>query len=70
MGGHGYAAVRALSDAFETEFVCIPRPIERAEHGDGGPILYRVKFSSKLWRDDEEPKIKVQVVSGDPTFSL
>jgi alkaline phosphatase D len=27
MGGHGYAVVHATSAAFETEFVCIPRPI-------------------------------------------
>ena len=26
-GGHGYAAVRVTSDAFTTEFVCIPRPL-------------------------------------------
>ena len=30
MGGHGYAIVTATSNAFETEFVCIPRPLERS----------------------------------------
>ena len=30
MGGHGYVAVSASSTVFEAEFVCIPRPLERA----------------------------------------
>ena len=30
MGGHGYATVRVTSDALESEFVCIPRPLERS----------------------------------------
>ena len=31
MGGHGYAVVCATGDWMETEFVCIPRPIERSD---------------------------------------
>ena len=50
MGGHGYAVVRVTSDAFETEFVCIPRPIERSDRQDGGPLAYRAKSHTALWR--------------------
>src|SRR5579884_1484278 len=31
MDGHGYALVRCSSEMIETEFVCIPRPLERSE---------------------------------------
>jgi alkaline phosphatase D len=51
MGGHGYAVVHAASDSFETEFVCIPRPIERSERADGGPLLYRTRHRAALWRN-------------------
>jgi alkaline phosphatase D len=36
MGGPGYAVVRAAQHALETEFVCIPRPLERSDRVDGG----------------------------------
>src|ERR1700722_2552419 len=36
MGGHGYATVHVTRHSFESEFVCIPRPIERIERPDGG----------------------------------
>jgi alkaline phosphatase D len=42
VGGHGYSVVRAGIDALEVEFVCIPRPIERNESVDGGPLAYRI----------------------------
>ncbi|MBV9911591.1 MAG: alkaline phosphatase D family protein, partial [Sinobacteraceae bacterium] len=45
MGGHGYAVVAAGSETLETEFVCIPRPIARAQSADGGPLRYRVRHS-------------------------
>src|SRR6267142_2593272 len=38
MGGHGYAVVSATSTAIETEFVCIPRPLERSTREDVGPL--------------------------------
>ena len=38
LAGHGYATVRVTPDALETEFVCIPRPIERSTAPDGGPL--------------------------------
>jgi alkaline phosphatase D len=70
MGGHGYAVVRATSDAFETEFVCIPRPLERSEHSDGGPLLYRTRHRASLWRIGETPKLELQILAGDPKFSI
>jgi hypothetical protein len=39
LGGHGYAVVRLDAKALEAEFVCIPRPLERAERPDGGPLV-------------------------------
>jgi alkaline phosphatase D len=70
MGGHGYAVVHADSDSFETEFVCIPRPIERSERADGGPLLYRTRHRAALWRKGERPKLELQILEGDPRFSL
>jgi len=70
MGGHGYSVVRATSDALETEFVCIPRPIERSQSPDGGPLRYRVKVRSELWKKGEAPKLEVKIVEGDAKFSV
>jgi alkaline phosphatase D len=70
MGGHGYAVVRVSSDSFETEFVCIPRPIERSERADGGPLLYRTRHRAALWNKGETPKLKLEIVEGDPRFSV
>lgn len=70
MGGHGYAVVRCTPDTIETEFVCIPRPLERSEREDGGPLNYRVRFRASLWRKDERPGYKMEIVEGDPKFSI
>src|SRR5579871_958037 len=70
MGGHGYAVVRVTSDMFEAEFVCIPRPIERSDKPDGGPLVYRTRHRAKLWRRGETPKLETQIVEGDPKFSV
>jgi alkaline phosphatase D len=70
MGGHGYAVVRVTSDTLETEFVCIPRPLERSERADGGPLAYRVRHQAKLWRKGEAPSLKQKVIEGDPRFSI
>lgn len=70
MGGHGYAVVRVTSDDFETEFVCIPRPLERSERADGGPLLYRTRHRAKLWRKGERPQLDLQILEGDPRFSV
>lgn len=70
MGGHGYSVVRVMSGAIETEFVCIPRPLERSDRPDGGDLRYRVTFRSELWDKDTAPKLEMQVLEGDPTFSV
>jgi alkaline phosphatase D len=70
MGGHGYSVVRATGDWMETEFVCIPRPIERNTREDGGPLLYRVKYRAKRWTANEQPKLEGKVLEGDPRFSI
>jgi alkaline phosphatase D len=70
MGGHGYSIVRATSTAFETEFVCIPRPVERSDRDDGGPLNYRVRFRAALWKTNALPKLEMQVLEGDPKFSI
>jgi alkaline phosphatase D len=58
MGCHGYAIVRVTSAAFETEFVCIPRPLERSDRADGGALLYRARFKTDLGSKDESPKLE------------
>jgi alkaline phosphatase D len=58
VGGHGYSTVRATSEELEVEFVCIPRPIERNEREDGGPLVYRVTHRVKLWKPDSTPQIE------------
>jgi alkaline phosphatase D len=70
MGGHGYSVVRASSDAIETTFVCIPRPLERSEREDGGPLNYRARFRAPMWGKDESPKLEVRILEGDPRFSV
>lgn len=70
MGGHGYSVVRATSQAIETEFVCIPRPLERSDRDDGGLLNYRVRFRALRWEKDKPPQLDVQVLEGDPKFSI
>jgi alkaline phosphatase D len=70
LGAHGYSAVRASSDVLETEFVCIPPPIERSATDDGGPVLYRVRFRAKLWQPGQAPKLEREVTEGSVPFSL
>src|SRR5262249_49415502 len=70
MGGHGYAAVRATSEALEVPSVATPRPAEPTERADGGPVLYRVTHRAQLWSAGERPKLEQRVVEGDPRLSL
>jgi alkaline phosphatase D len=70
MNGHGYAVVKATSDTLETEFVCIPRPLERSEHNDGGPLAYRARHHAKLWKKGETPQLVTEVVEGNARFSV
>jgi alkaline phosphatase D len=69
MGGHGYTTVRVTSAAFETEFVCIPRPLERSDRADGGPLRYRVRHVAQMWRRGERPHLEQKVLEGDPGLS-
>jgi alkaline phosphatase D len=70
MGGHGYSIVRITSDSIETEFVCIPRPLERSVREDGGSLNYRVRSRAALWKKGKAPKLDVQILEGDPKFSV
>jgi alkaline phosphatase D len=70
MGGHGYATVRVTSEAVECEFVCIPRPLERSDRPDGGPLRYRVVHRAALWRKGERPRLEQRVLEGEPRLSL
>jgi alkaline phosphatase D len=70
MGGHGYSVVHATGDMFETEFVCIPRPVERSDRPDGGPLAYRVRSRTGVWSKGETPRLQMQIVEGDPKFSV
>jgi len=69
-GGHGYAKVRLSGEEMRTEFVCIPRPVTRRGTPDGGPLRYRVVHTATLWRPGEQPKLKQQVLEGDPGLSI
>jgi alkaline phosphatase D len=69
-GGHGYTTVRASPDQLETEFVCIPVPLERAETEDGGPLVYRVAHRVSLWRPGERPELRQQILEGDPGLAV
>lgn len=70
MGGHGYATVRVSADGFETEFVCIPRPLERSDRSDGGPLRYRVVHRARLWRKGERPRLEQRIMEGDPGLAI
>ena len=70
MGGHGYSVVHATSEFLETEFVCIPRPVERSDRPDGGPLSYRARCRTALWKKSEAPKLEMQILEGNPRFSV
>jgi len=69
MGGHGYATVRVDADTMTTDFVCIPRPIQRSPREDGGPLRYRVRHEVLLWRAGERPQMRQTVLEGDVGLS-
>jgi alkaline phosphatase D len=68
--GHGYATVRATAAELETEFVCIPRPLERNEASDGGPLIYRAIHRVRNWRPGERPEMRQEIVEGNASFSI
>ena len=57
-GGYGCAVVYAKTEELEVEFVCIPRPLERSESADGGPLAYRVAHRAKLWEPGTPPRLE------------
>jgi alkaline phosphatase D len=69
-GGHGYAKVRLTGNEMRTEFVCIPRPVARSGTPDGGPLRYRVVHTAELWSPGELPKLRQQVLEGDPGLAI
>ena len=70
LGGHGYAIVRAGASQLDCEFVCIPRPVERAESPDGGPLRYRVAHRVPLWTAGQRPTLQQQILEGDADLSV
>jgi alkaline phosphatase D len=70
MGGHGYGVVSVDASRMITDFVCIPRPIERAATPDGGPLRYRVRHEVPLWRAGERPQMRQAVVEGRAKLSV
>lgn len=70
LGGHGYALVTATAEELTTEFVCIPRPLQRSDRPDGGPLAYRVVHRTRLWKQEESPKLAQEILEGDPRFSI
>ncbi len=69
-GGHGYGLVTVTSDQLSTEFVCIPRPLERSDRPDGGPLTYRVVHRTHLWKAGEAPKLEQEILEGDPRYCI
>jgi len=53
-----------------TDFVCIPRPIERSPSSDGGPLRYRVRHEVPLWQAGERPRMRQTVVEGDAGLAV
>jgi alkaline phosphatase D len=70
MGGHGYATVRVDANTMVTDFVCVPRPIERSPREDGGPLRYRVRHEVPLWRAGEPPRMRQTLLEGDAGLSV
>jgi alkaline phosphatase D len=68
--GHGYATVLVESEAIETKFVGIERPLERSERADGGPLRYRVAHRARLWKRGERPRLEQRVLEGDAGLSI
>ncbi len=69
-GGHGYATVRVSPEELETEFVCIPRPMERNDAADGGPLVYRAVHRVRLWSAGERPELRQEIVEGDAGLAI
>ncbi|MBI1406262.1 MAG: phosphodiesterase [Caulobacter sp.] len=68
--GNGYATVRASAQELETEFVCIPVPLERSDSPDGGPLRYRVLHRVSRWEPGQRPLLRQEVLEGDPGLAI
>ena len=64
VGGHGYSVVRATAEELEVEFVCVPRPLERSDRPDGGPLAYRVTHRVKRWGRGAAPRLERTALEG------
>jgi alkaline phosphatase D len=62
--------VRASPRELETEFVCIPRPLERCDAADGGRLVYRAVHRVQLWRAGERPVLRQEIVEGDAGLAI
>ena len=67
---YGFSVIRASRENLECEFVCIPKPDNRAVEPNGGAVRYRVVHRTRLWKAGERPDLEQQVVEGHPTLSL
>ncbi len=70
MGGHGYAVLEVGASIAECEFVCIPRPLERSDATDGGPLRYRVRHRVALWQPGETPRLERVLAEGELGLSV
>ena len=70
LGGHGYGVVSVDATRMVTDFVCIPRPIERAATPDGGPLRYRVRHEVALWRAGDALKMRQSLLEGDAELAV
>ncbi|MEP6793284.1 MAG: hypothetical protein ABJB16_03085, partial [Saprospiraceae bacterium] len=62
--------VTATTDQLSAEIVCIPRPYERSDRPDGGPLMYRVVHRTRLWKAGEAPKLEQEILEGDPQYCI
>ena len=65
LGGHGYAVVRASTEDLQVDFVCIPRPLERSDRADGGPLAYRIVHRARRWAPGAEPRLERLQAEGE-----
>jgi alkaline phosphatase D len=63
-GGHGYSVVRVTAEELEVEFVSIPRPLERSDRVDGGPLAYRITHRVKRWKRGAAPRLERTALEG------